>query len=72
MTFSCVAGGTVDACGTPSDATTVFTVHAVGKGLAKVTLQSVADPAHFIRLKDNVLDCLGGHGDPWSVFRVRG
>jgi hypothetical protein len=62
----------VDACGETSDEATLFTVHAVGKGLAKVSLESAHAGHHgkFLRLKDGVLDCLGSHGDPWTVYRV--
>jgi hypothetical protein len=67
------SGGMVDACGEATEDTTLFKVHAAGKGLTKVCLESASDAHHgkFLRLKDGVLDCLGTHGDPWTVYRVR-
>ncbi len=68
--YACMsAGGGVDACGEGSGNDTLFCVHAVGKGLSKVALQSMLDPTKYLRLKDGILDC-NGTQDPWSTFRV--
>lgn len=59
----------MDAAGESGDASTLWVVHAVGKGLGKVSLQSESDPSKYLRLKEGVLDA-NGSKDPWSIFKV--